>query len=118
MRASIAAVRSIEPKELGKLLKSELDWVVMKSLEKDRTRRYESASAIVNDLQRYLRDEPVEACPPSAIYQARKFIRRHRWPVMATHYSSSASLESLARRWAFCAQKPTQTCGTGQARGG
>ncbi len=84
MRASIAAVRSIEPKELGKLLKSELDWVVMKSLEKDRTRRYESASAIVNDLQRYLRDEPVEACPPSAIYQARKFIRRHRWPVMAS----------------------------------
>ena len=84
MRASIAAVRSIEPNELDKLLKSELDWVVMKSLEKDRSRRYESASAIVNDLQRYLRDEPVEACPPSAIYKSRKFIRRHRWAVLAS----------------------------------
>ena len=66
MRASIAALRGVEPSELGKLLRSELDWVIMKTLEKDRARRYESASALAWDLQRYLQDEPVDACPPSA----------------------------------------------------
>lgn len=84
MRASIAALRGIEPGELGKLLKSELDWVIMKSLEKDRVRRYESASALAGDLQRYLRDEPVEACPPSAVYRFRKFARRYRWQALAS----------------------------------
>ncbi len=83
MRASIAALRGIEPSELGKLLRSELDWVIMKSLEKDRKRRYESASALAGDLQRYLRDEPVEACPPSPVYRFRKFARRYRWQALA-----------------------------------
>ncbi len=83
MRASLAALRGIDPGELGKLLKSELDWVIMKSLEKDRVRRYESASALAADLQRYLRDEPVEACPPSTVYRFRKFARRYRWQALA-----------------------------------
>src|SRR5262249_13117411 len=56
----------------------ELDWMVMKALEKDRTRRYESASAFAADVQRYLADEPVLACPPSAGYRLRKFARRNR----------------------------------------
>lgn len=82
MRANIAANRSIEPAALGRLLKSELDWIVMKSLEKERSRRYESASAMAGDLLRYLSNEAVEACPPSRTYQLRKFVRRHRSEVL------------------------------------
>jgi eukaryotic-like serine/threonine-protein kinase len=59
-------------------LHGELDWIVLKSLEKDRTRRYETASDFAADVQRYLNDEPVMACPPSARYRLRKFARRHR----------------------------------------
>jgi tetratricopeptide (TPR) repeat protein len=57
----------------------ELDWIVMKALEKDRSRRYDTASAFAADVQRYLADEPVQACPPSAWYRYRKFARRHRF---------------------------------------
>src|SRR5262249_26295119 len=74
----IAANRSLEPRKLSGLVRGELDWIVMKCLEKDRQRRYESANALVEDIERYLRDEPVRACPPSAVYQLRKFARRHR----------------------------------------
>jgi serine/threonine protein kinase len=56
----------------------ELDWIVMKCLEKDRARRYETASSLAADIRRYLDDEPVEACPPSASYRLRKFARRNR----------------------------------------
>jgi serine/threonine protein kinase/Tol biopolymer transport system component len=59
-------------------LKGDLDWIVMKALEKDRRRRYDSASDLASDIRRYLRDEPVEAAAPTALYRARKFIRRHR----------------------------------------
>jgi len=62
---------------------AELDWIAMKALDKDRNRRYESASALAADVERYLRDEPVLACPPSAVYRLRKFARRYRGPVMA-----------------------------------
>src|SRR5262245_37176302 len=57
---------------------SDLDWIVMKCLEKDRNRRYETANGLAADLQRYLNDEPVVACPPSAAYRFRKFVRRNR----------------------------------------
>jgi len=77
--ASIAACRQTEPRKLETTLKGELDWIVMKSLEKDRTRRYESAGALAVDVARYLADEPVAASPPSKLYKARKFVRRHRW---------------------------------------
>jgi tetratricopeptide (TPR) repeat protein len=56
----------------------ELDWIVMKALEKDRTRRYETANGLARDVERYLHDEPVEACPPSATYRLRKLARKHR----------------------------------------
>jgi hypothetical protein len=59
-------------------LHGELDWIVLKALEKDRTRRYETASAFAADVERYLKDEPVEACPPSAIYRFRKFVRQNK----------------------------------------
>jgi tetratricopeptide (TPR) repeat protein len=76
--ASISAQRHMEPAKLTKLVRGELDWIVMKSLEKDRDRRYETASGFAADVQRYLNDEPVQACPPSAWYLFRKFARRNR----------------------------------------
>src|SRR5437899_12077235 len=76
--ASISAQRHTEPARLTKLMRGELDWIVMKTLEKDRDRRYETAGALAADVQRYLKDEPVEACPPSGWYRFRKFARRNR----------------------------------------
>src|SRR5580704_10205393 len=76
--ASIAAQRRTAPRELAKLVRGELDWIVMKALEKDRTRRYESASGLARDVERYLHDEPVEAGRPSAQYRLRKFAHRYR----------------------------------------
>jgi eukaryotic-like serine/threonine-protein kinase len=75
---SLAAVRRMEPKKLMALMRGELDWVVMKCLEKQSDRRYETANSLARDIQRYLADEPVEARPVSAGYRIRKFIRRHR----------------------------------------
>jgi len=75
---SISAQRKMEPAKLTKLVRGELDWIVMKSLEKDRTRRYETANGFAKDIQRYLDGDPVEACPPSATYKLKKFARKHR----------------------------------------
>ena len=75
---SIAANRSAEPVRLTRKVQGELDWIVMKALDKDRTRRYETADGLALDLQRYLNDEHVQACPPSASYRLRKLMRRHR----------------------------------------
>src|SRR5262249_31799604 len=61
--------RKSDPKRLSQLMRGELDWIVMKALEKDRNRRYESAGALARDVQRYLNDEPVQACPPSVLYR-------------------------------------------------
>jgi tetratricopeptide (TPR) repeat protein len=74
---SVAANRGLEPRKLSGLVRGELDWIVMKALEKDRSRRYESANGFAADVQRYLADEPVLACPPSAAYRLRKFVRRN-----------------------------------------
>jgi serine/threonine protein kinase/tetratricopeptide (TPR) repeat protein len=75
---SIAANRGLEPKKLSGVVRGELDWIVMRCLEKDRNRRYETAGGLARDVERYLADEPVQACPPSAGYRLRKFARRHR----------------------------------------
>ncbi len=77
----IAAARKTEPERLPRLVRGELDWIVMKCLEKDRTRRYESASSLARDVEHYLADEPVEACPPSASYRLRKAARKYRTPL-------------------------------------
>jgi serine/threonine protein kinase len=76
--ASISAQRHTEPAKLTKLMRGELDWIVMKCLEKDRNRRYETAGAFAADVQCYLDDEPVQACPASRWYQLRKVLRKHR----------------------------------------
>jgi serine/threonine protein kinase/WD40 repeat protein len=80
---SIAANRHSEPAKLSREVRGELDWIVMKALEKDRNRRYESANSLGVDLQRYLANEPVHACPPSATYRLKKFVRRNRGPAIA-----------------------------------
>jgi eukaryotic-like serine/threonine-protein kinase len=80
---SMAALRQTEPRKLMAMLRGELDWVVMKCLEKHRERRYETANALAHDIQRYVADEAVEARPPSAVYRFSKFLRRHRGPVLA-----------------------------------
>jgi serine/threonine protein kinase/Tfp pilus assembly protein PilF len=76
--AALAAKRGTEPKRLAALVRGELDWIVMKALEKDRNRRYETANGFAMDVQRYLADEPVLASPPSAVYRLRKFVRRNK----------------------------------------
>jgi tetratricopeptide (TPR) repeat protein len=81
--ATVSVNRHGEAKRLRRRFRGELDWIVMKALEKDRNRRYESGSAFAADVQRYLDDEPVQACPPSAGYRLRKFVRRHQGPVLA-----------------------------------
>lgn len=75
---SIAAQRHTEPAKLARLVRGELDWIVMKALEKDRNRRYETATGFAADIQHYLNDEAVVACPPSAAYRFRKFARRNK----------------------------------------
>src|SRR5262249_27635827 len=74
----IAAARRTEPAKLSKLVRGEIDWIVMKCLEKDRSRRYETANGLARDVERYLHDEPVHACPPSAWYRIRKLARRNK----------------------------------------
>jgi serine/threonine protein kinase/Flp pilus assembly protein TadD len=76
--ATVAAQRSVEPRKLAAMVHGELDWIVMKALEKDRTRRYETPGGMARDIERYLRDEPVLACPPSVTYRLKKFIRRNK----------------------------------------
>ncbi len=80
---SIAAQRSIEPKDLRKSLTGDLDWIVMKSLEKERSRRYETANGFAQDIERFLNEEPVEACPPSRSYLLKKFVKKHRGQITA-----------------------------------
>jgi len=78
-----AANRHTEPRHLASELRGDLDWVTMKALEKDRTRRYQTANALAADVRHHLSHEPVSAGPPSTVYRARKFVRRHRFGVTA-----------------------------------
>jgi eukaryotic-like serine/threonine-protein kinase len=80
---TVAAVRQTEPRRLVAMVKGELDWIVMKCLEKDRNRRYDTPSSLARDIERFLADEPVEARPASAGYRLWKFYRRNRGPVIA-----------------------------------
>jgi WD40 repeat protein/serine/threonine protein kinase len=81
--AEAAARRRTESRMLRKLVEGELDWITMRAIEKDRTRRYQSASEFAADIERYLSDEPIQASPPSTAYRLLKFVRRHRVPVAA-----------------------------------
>jgi hypothetical protein len=76
---AIAKHRKAEPPKLIHLVRGDLDWIVMKALEKDRTRRYETANGLAADIQRHLNDEPVVARPPSRLYEFQKTVRRHKF---------------------------------------
>jgi eukaryotic-like serine/threonine-protein kinase len=80
----LAAARRSPPAQLGKVLQGELDWIVMRCLEKDRTRRYESATGLAKDVERYLSGEAVEACPPTLGYRLKKAYRRNRAAMLVT----------------------------------
>jgi eukaryotic-like serine/threonine-protein kinase len=80
---SISAQRHSEPAALTRIVRGELDWIVMKALEKDRNRRYETANGFSMDVQRYLAGEVVQACPPSTVYRFKKFVRRNKATVIA-----------------------------------
>src|SRR5438876_2235032 len=94
--ASISAQRHMEPAKLTKLVRGELDWIVMKTLEKDRNCRYETANGFAADVQRYLSDEPVQACPPSAGYRFKKLMRRHKGPALAAAVVAAALVLGIA----------------------
>jgi WD40 repeat protein/serine/threonine protein kinase len=81
--AAISAQRSLEPVLLTRMVRGELDWIVMRALDKDRSRRYATANGLARDVERYLQDEPVEAGPPSAWYKVRKLVGKHRKPLAA-----------------------------------
>ncbi len=81
---SVAANRRVEPRRLASLIRGELDWISLKCLEKDRARRYETANGLASDLERFLSNEPVLACPPTSRYRLGKFIRKHRASLAAT----------------------------------
>lgn len=91
----VAQCRGTTPSQLAALLHGELDWIVLKTLEKDRERRYASAHELARDIQRYLAGEPVQAVPPSRWYRFSKFIRRYRWQTLATTIAFVASMVAM-----------------------
>ena len=93
---AIAANRRLEPKRLTRLVRGELDWIVMKALEKDRRRRYETASGLALDVQRHLTGEPVHAAPASAVYRLQKFIRQNKGRVLAASLVFAALVAGFA----------------------
>ena len=86
----VAQARSTQPGRLPQALKGDLDWIVLKALEKDRTRRYETANGFLLDVRRFLNDEPVTASPPTIGYLCRKYVNRHRGPLVAGAIITSA----------------------------
>jgi tetratricopeptide (TPR) repeat protein len=94
--ATVAAHCKTDPKRLGPLVRGELDWIVMKALEKDRSRRYETANGLASDVDRYLHDETVQACPPTAAYRFRKFARRNRAALAGTLLLGVSVIVALA----------------------
>ena len=94
--AGVAKHRNVEPSALGRLMRGDLDWMVMQALEKDRTRRYETPNALAADIERHLRNEPVMASPPSAAYKLVKFFRRNQTGVIAGSLVAAALIAGLA----------------------
>jgi serine/threonine protein kinase/tetratricopeptide (TPR) repeat protein len=86
----IASRRLVDPGRLSQIVSGDLDWIVMKALERERNRRYETADGLARDIQRYLADEPVEACPPSTAYRVRKFARRNRLALLTAMLVTAA----------------------------
>ncbi len=95
-RSSVSANRRTDPRHLARAVRGELDWIVMKCLEKDRTRRYESVSGLADDLMRYLADQAVEAGPPSRLYRLTKYARRNRVALMTVGFVAMSLIAGTA----------------------
>ncbi len=93
---TIAASRAVDAAHLKQALKGDLDWIVMKALEKDRARRYETANGLAADVLRHLTFEPVVAAPPSKAYRLRKFVRKHRTGAIAASLVAAALVAGMA----------------------
>jgi tetratricopeptide (TPR) repeat protein len=104
--STIAEQRKVDPRKLSQSLRGEIDWIVMKALEKDRNRRYDSANSLAQDIERYLNDEPVNACPPSGLYRLQKLVRRNKLAVAAASAVLTALVLGLgASTWMFVKEK-------------
>jgi WD40 repeat protein/serine/threonine protein kinase len=99
LATTIAEQRRTEPRRLRQIVRGDLDLIVMKCLDKDRRRRYETAGALAADVHRYLQDEPVEARPPSVAYRVRKFARRHKMAVAAATAVVGLAASTLVIAW-------------------
>ncbi len=98
--STIAVQRGLESHRLSQHVRGELDWIAMRAIEKDRNRRYETASAFAADIQRYLNDEAVDACPPSMSYQLQKFVRRNRrWLASSVAVAAILLIATVVSVW-------------------
>ncbi len=114
---AIAAVRGLEPHRLKKLVAGELDWIVMKCLEKERGLRYATANGLAADVERYLRNEPVVAGPPSTLYRFRKFTRRHRTMIIVTALVGVSLIAGLTgTTWQFFRVRRAEQAALGAER--
>lgn len=104
---AIANAHRVAPEKLNRLVRGDLDWIVMRALEKDRTRRYETASAFAEDVENYLEDQPVEASPPSTAYRLGKFVRRNKAALSTASILVVILLAAsiLSIRWAIEAER-------------
>ncbi|HEV3117273.1 MAG TPA: WD40 repeat domain-containing serine/threonine protein kinase, partial [Gemmataceae bacterium] len=117
LASTVSANRCSNPNRLSQLYQGELDWIVMKALEKDRNRRYETASALAADVERYLNNEPVLACPPSTWYRLRKTVRRHRGAVVAASLILVALVAGMiAATWGLIRAMDAETVALREAR--
>lgn len=115
--ASLAQARSISPEALIKTVRGELDWLVMKALEKDRARRYDTAISLAEDIGRYLGGQPIHAAPPSTAYRVRKFIRQHRHAVTAAAaVLTLLTAGILGTSWGLVREKAAKEEATQQAK--
>jgi serine/threonine protein kinase len=115
---TVSAQRKSDPKRLSQLFRGELDWIVMKALEKDRNRRYETANGFARDVQRYLADEPVLACPPSAWYRFGKFARRNKRSLLAAGLVLVALVGGIVgTTWGMLRARAAQQAETQRAEG-
>ncbi len=107
--AQIAALRQAEPAQLISLLQGDLDWIVMKALEKDRSRRYETVNGLAMDVERFLNNEPVIARPPSRLYRLQKLVRRNRVVFISGAAVSAALIVGLsASTWFFFKERESR----------
>jgi eukaryotic-like serine/threonine-protein kinase len=121
--ASTAINRNTEPGKLSMLVRGELDWIVMKALDKDRGRRYETAGGFADDVRRHLADEPVSACPPSAWYKFRKLARRNKVALLTSSLVAASllmgtgvSIWQASRAWQAQALAQTRLAAETRAR--